>query len=491
MKVLLSNPPWQNLRSDGGYGVRAGSRWPHAEESYSKYIPFPFFLAYTAALLEQNSIDVKLVDSIALGESVADFLVHIENYAPDLIILETSTPSIIWDLELCQTIKKKLPETRIALAGPHHDMYRPDFIAENPALDMVFLGEFELTVLELVQTLSENNKPGQVPGLILRDQMSGQIIETGRRPLIENLDDLPFPARHQLPMYRYCDSPGGLPNPSLQIIASRGCPFQCTFCSWPQIMYGGNKYRVRSPGNIADEIEYCLQRYEFKSVYFDDDTFNIGEARIIRLCDEFISRGFSIPWAIMARADTMTERMLCRMKDAGLQVVKYGVESSSQKLIDAAGKGLNLEKAEKTIRLTQTLGIKVHLTYCFGLPGETRETINQSIQHSLDMNPDSVQYSIVTPFPGSEYFERLKRDNALISLDWSDYDGSRGAVFSTPNLSADELTNALKIAYRRWTAHSLKNGFWTKSRQYLKDGVKHPWRSARYLLQLFFASRKM
>lgn len=492
MKIFLSNPPWRTDRTESGYGVRAGSRWPHFEDHQSSYMPFPFFLAYAASVLErEKKIQVLLVDSIAENHDVDAFLERIAKSGADFLLIETSTPSIEWDLSLCREIRGRFPDLRIALSGPHSEMYHPEFLGKHLELDFVLIGEYEYTLRDLILSLSEKKALANVPGLIYRMGEDSRPVSTGRRPLIRNLDELPFPARHFLPMSRYCDTPGGIPSPSLQIIASRGCPFGCIFCSWPQIMYGSSCYRTRSAANIADEIEHCRTIMDIRSVYFDDDTFNLGEKRILELCEEFIRRKFDLPWAAMARVDTMTKMMLKKMKEAGLYAVKYGVESSNQAILDASKKRLDLKKAEQTIALTKSLGIKVHLTFCFGLPGETRQTINETIQYSLDLDPDSVQYSIVTPYPGSEYYEMLKADNQIKARNWDVFDGSRGAVFETQALSQKDFAKALRIAHRRWATHSIKRRFFRKFPLYSWEFFKHPIRSVQYFRKLFSVPKQL
>ncbi len=487
MRVFLANPPWVEKDKQEGYGVRAGSRWPHFEDSISSYFPFPFFLAYTAAVLEEAGVAVGLRDSIAERDSVQDFLNALSSFRPDLLLIETSTPSIESDLELCRTVNAREPGLKIVLAGPHSEMYSAEFLAAHPGLYAILLGEYEQIALELVEALGEGRTPDSVAGLIFRQGES--VVQTPERPLMDNLDDLPFPARHLLNMSRYQDLFCELPSPSLQIISSRGCPFQCIFCSWPQVMYGSHRYRVRSAASILDEIESCLKTNKYRSIYFDDDTFNIGERRILEICDEFDRRGIRVPWAAMARADTMTETMLRRMKAAGLAAVKYGIESTDQAIVDRSRKKLDLKKAEQVVRLTRSLGIKVHLTFCFGLPGETRESMNRTIADAIRWDPDSVQFSIVTPYPGSEYFQMLDQEGRILTRDWRRYDGGSEAVFETADLSRADLAEALRVAYLRWQMHSLRKNFFRRFFFFFSEAVRHPVRSVHYLWKMAFAPK--
>ena len=448
MRVFLGNSPW---RKEGFYGVRAGSRWPHFERCDTDYMPFPFFLAYATAVLEQRGTHVLLVDGIAEGISEEEFLDRLKNFSPDLVVLEVSTISIDVDLACARKVRKLVPDAKIAFCGVHTEMFKPSFLDEHDFVDFVMKGEYEYTLRDLVAALEQGQRLDSVLGLLFRD--NGNPVFTGDRPLIENIDELPWPARHFLPMEKYVDCPGSIPRPSVQMWASRGCPYGCGYCAWPQIMSGSRKYRTRDPVKVVDEMEYLVREMGFRSVYFDDDTFNIGKERIIRLCSEIRRRGLKVPWAIMARADTMDYEMLRALEKAGLHALKYGVESASQQIVDRAGKALDLAKVKEMVRLTKKMGIYVHLTFMFGLYGETKETMDQTIELALALDPDSLQFSIATPWPGSEFFKQVERDGLLVSRNFSEYDGYNVAVIRTKDLTKEELEAGLRKAYKLWDEH--------------------------------------
>ena len=450
MKIFLGNFPWSK---PGFYGVRAGSRWPHFEKCTSDYMPFPFFLAYATALLEENNFTVSLVDGIAEGLSEDEFYKRVQKFTPQVIVYEVSTPSIELDLQVAAKTKEILgKDVLIIFCGPYHNMYNENFLIDNSQVDIVLQGEYELTLLELAEKLRAKDSPEGIPGTIIRKQ-DGFVQINEKRELEKDLEKFPLPARHFLPMEKYCDLPGGIPAPSLQLWASRGCPFQCVFCAWPQIMYGGNQYRTRDPIKVVDEIELCIKKYGFKSVYFDDDTFNIGKPRMLAICAEIKKRNLNVPWAIMARADCMDREILSAMKDAGLVSLKYGVESGVQQILKNTGKSLDLSKVRETVKITQELGIKYHLTFTFGLPGETLETIDKTIALAMELDPDSLQFSIVTPFPGSKYFDMLDQKGQILSKNWEEYDGYNRAVICTENLDNKQLERALVKANRKWKLH--------------------------------------
>ena len=452
-KVLLANFPWQREEK---WGVRAGSRWPHIKDrSENNYLPFPFFLAYATSLLLENNIDANLIDSIAEATPEEGFLKKIAHLDFDILVVETSIPSFYHDMEIIRKISSR--NFIVVLCGPHPEIYKPEFLKNNTCIDFVLYREYEFTLLELARAISQRKEDfSSVKGLIWKDH-EGSIIKNCPPEPFE-LDSLPWPYRgRSLPMERYWDLPGNIPHPSAQMVASRGCPFGCNFCLWPQLLFGGKIYRTRDVKDVVDEMEYLIAKLGFKSIYFDDDTFNVGKSRMVALCDEIISRNLhKFPWAIMAKADLMDEEILNKMKEAGLHAVKYGVENASQELVDKCGKGLDLEKAIKMIQYTKSLNIHVHLTFSFGLPGETRETIKETIDLALELDPHSVQFSIITPFPGTALYEELDAQGRILTKDFSMYDGHYSCVFQPDNLAPADLEEAKQYAYRLWADYKRK-----------------------------------
>lgn len=453
-KILLANLPWLK---DKKQGVRAGSRWPHMkDESEGGYMPFPFFLAYSASLLQKNNFDALIIDAVADRVPCGAFIKNVLSMGLDYLAAETSVPSFYDDLKILEKIGRiGIP---IILCGPNALIYEPKFLENHPYISFVLYGEYEFGLLDLARCLREDGDLSNVKGLIYRNKNS-IIKNTEREPFDINL--LPWPERDSLPMEKYLDAPGEMPTPSVQVLASRGCPFGCNFCLWPQVIYRGSHYRARDVKDVVDEMEYLVREKSFKSVYFDDDTWNVGKERILRFCGEIKKRGLqNIPWAIMARPDLMDEEMLRELKSAGLWAVKYGVESCVQSLVENSHKNMKLKNSFRMIKLTKNLGIKVHLTFCFGLPGETGKTIQKSISHALSLEPDSVQFSILTPFPGTRLFEELDSQGRILTKDWSKYDGHYHCVFKPDNLSAGDLEKAKIHAYELWSEYiRKKRGF--------------------------------
>ena len=455
-KVLLANPPWRDGKR---YGIRAGSRWPFTvevpQENWTippQYVPFPFFLAYTTSLLKEKGFNAVMLDAIAEGLLDEEFFTRIQGYAPDLLLIETATASIYNDIDYVRKLKTLLPKTKIILTGTHVTHFKQKFLEEYPCVDGIIIGEYEEAMLNIVNYFKEKGSFNGIEqkGFLFFDP-KGEIQGSAVKTDLVDIDALPYPERLTLPIYNYEDLFAGMVFPSLQIHASRGCPYGCIYCVWPQVLYNSSRYRTRDPIKVVDEIEKMIQDYGYRSFYFDDDTFNIGKQRILTLCAEIKKRGLNkIPWSVMARADTSDFETLKAMQDAGLNSIKFGVESGVQELVDACGKGLDLKKVEQAVQWCKQLGLQFHLTFTFGLPGETKETIEKTIQYAMKLAPDTCQFSLTTPFPGTKHFELAKNKGLLLTQNWDRYDGNRYTVMRGENLSQEELEQAVKEAYRRW-----------------------------------------
>ena len=482
MKAALVNPPW---RRPGHYGVRAGSRWPHFEADCSRYMPYPFYLGYTAALLERDGFQVAVFDGCATRQSDDAFLRQVLAFGPEIIVQENATASIATDLYWAETLRQQ-SGARLLMTG-HHVRHMEEQLDDYPFIDALAGGEWEMTALEYAQRVRDGKELGGVKGLVYRGA-GGERIKERRRPNIKDLDSLPFPHRRTLDMRLYHDNPGDLPAPCLQLIGSRGCPFDCNFCVWPQVVYGDKRYRTRSARNMADEVEEAFRRdrFPYLSYYFDDDTFNIGDERLCAFADEIISRGLDhIPWGAMCRTDTTKKDTLVKLRKAGLHAVKYGVESGNQQLVDDSGKRLNLDNVREMVAFTHSLGIKTHLTFSFGLIGETRQTMQQTLDLALELNPHTVQFSIATPFPGTRFYRYAMEKELILVRDFSAYDGMSRCVVRTENLQAEELEQFLQHAYATWDRHAARRGGLLKRVKRdpvgsIRYALKNPRRALRY-----------
>ncbi|MBN2384138.1 radical SAM protein [bacterium] len=471
-RILLANPPWSKK---GHFAVRAGSRWPHFEKEGVDYQPFPFFLAIATSMLRAKGYEARVIDALAQRENVDSFVARVADFKPDLLFFEISTPSLLNDIEVARSAMQALDKPVPCIFGGLHKPALPEELFDQfPDLAVFINGEYEQTLLEVIEALSnEGSGLDRIAGISYRSE-AGHVVTTAAKTTLETLDELPWPAYEQLPLYAYHDACGGLARPSVQLWASRGCPFGCIFCAWPQIIYGGRNYRTRNPVRVVDELEWLIGKYGFRSAYFDDDTFNIGPERIRTLAREIGKRGLSVEWGIMARADTMDRETLEIMVANGLKGIKYGVESGNQSILNNCGKKLAIGRVRETVNWTRDLGLKYHLSFAFGLPGETKETIKQTVDCALELDPTSIQFSLITPFPGSDYYHSLKASGHLTSEDWSRYDGYTSSVIRTDSLDSRDLEQALHYAESRWRRHLARRLLRQPGLHLVKRAIQNP-----------------
>lgn len=458
MKVMLANIPWYDEKKPELWGVRAGSRWPHFQKRSAasllpRYIPFPFFLAIAASSIKEHGHEVFLLDGVAEDMQLEDFHTKLADFGPDVFFAETSTPSFFYDMDILQKIKAEFSAMKIIVGGSHSARNAADWMKFNMSPDYWLAGEYENSLSLLIDSLASGDleKQSLVPGLIKCGDNYNPAMPLAS---VKDVNALPAPLFEQLPVRNYSDPVCGLPTPNAQSWLSRGCPFHCTFCVWPQLIYGGRDYRRRDIDSALDEVELLLKNYSCESFYFDDDTANIGAERMGELAEKIIRRGLhKYPWGMMARADCMTPGVIKALASAGLYSIKYGVESISQKLLNACEKGTDLEKLRKTIELTQKAGVKIHLTFTFGLPGETRQTIMETMRFAIETAPESAQFSVCVPFPGTKFYDDCVKNKWLVTDDWGQFLGSGDDfVLQTPELPADDFRAAYSDAMKMWSA---------------------------------------
>lgn len=435
MKTLIINPPAER-------GFERSGRWP--SKSPGGACQEPLFLAYTAAVLEKNNLDVELIDCrpdyISLNQLSEKITKDI-----GLVVIQTSTPSINLDLETARILKEKNDQIKIALVGPHPTALDIQILNEHSYIDLVLRGEYDYTVRDIALALENNRDFREIKGITYRNK--DEVIRNKDREYIKDLDELPFPARHFLPTDKYFE-PLFVGKPTLRLITSRGCPFRCTFCMWPQLMYG-RFFRAREPNKVVDEIEYLKQKYKIKEYYFDDDTFTINPERVTKICDEIIRRKINLPFDCLGRVDTVSLNLLRKMAEAGCRIIRYGVESANPEILKNINKQITVDQIKFAFQETRKAGIKTHATIMFGLPGETKETIKETINFVLELNPDYAQFPVAVPYPGTEFYNLVKKRGWLISNNWEDYNGDC-AVVEYPSLTKEEIETASRTAYKKF-----------------------------------------
>ena len=319
MKVLITNPPWPGE----GFGARSDVRWPHKRSD--KFIEYPIYLSYLVAIVRESGYQVSFLDAILEELGIEEFAERVKEIGPDIVVLECSTPSINFDLQSAAAIKKVSPSTRTVLIGSHPTVYHREIMAENPSVDAICRGEFDYTVRDLVRAQAEGKDWSDIPGLTWR--RDGEVQVNQDRAEIENLDEIPFPARDLVdsPNYRQGTFRG---KKCTTVITSRGCPFHCIYCLWPSTLYG-HIFRARSAENVVDELEECVNKYGIDEVYFDDDSMALDRERMLEICRLIVERGVKFEWISQCRVSSMDEEVLIAMKKAGCRYIRFGVESGS------------------------------------------------------------------------------------------------------------------------------------------------------------------
>lgn len=406
MRVLFSNPPWwvhtvKVQDPNGGArniwkgGVRAGSRWPFTlltpsspdHFQFGSYLPYPMFMGYAATYVAaKTSAEVVFRDSIALGESYTSFVEFVFKGRFDYIFIESATPSWEHDSELIKALKRGLPDLKFVLTGPIATK-RQQLFSEVP-IHACILGEYEKGSVKVIEGAE---------GVIDFDLLSK-----------EEMNQAPFPYMDSVIAHRYWDAcPKGQTAPQAQVWSSRGCPYKCIFCVWPATMTSNDPdgTSTRSVRHYTGEymeayLGELVSKYKYRTIYFDDDTFNLGNAHTLRMCEVMGKLG--VPWAAMCRADTIQMETWRAMREAGCFGVKLGFESGNQQVVDLiVNKRLDLERARQVVMEVKRLGMTVHGTFTYGLPGETAAQMADTKKFIASLPFDTIQESGTAEIEGT------------------------------------------------------------------------------------------
>jgi len=436
MKFVIANPPWPGE----GYGTRSNIRWPHRRGD--KVLTFPIYLAYATAILKSKKLDAIGIDAIEKEWDTTRFVEEIKKINPKIVFLEISTPSIYHDLETAELIKKET-NLLVALMGPHATYFHKELVENNSFIDFCIRNEFEYTIRDLCLAIKNNSPLGNILGITYRKE--NKVIINKSRPLIENLDEIPFPDRDDFKLENYQQAFYGGKKTAL-VISSRGCPYQCTFCLWPDTLYG-HKYRERSAKNMVNEIELLVNNYGVDEIYFDDDSFTINKKHITDFCNEINSRNIKIPWLCMGRVNNVDGETLNLMKESGCKEIFYGFESGSQEILDHSCKNITLEQIKNAVKLTQKAGICAGGSFVFGLPKESMKTVRETIRFAKKLGANYVQFTLAAPFPGTKLYEEAKSKNLLKLNSWEDLDGTKGPIIESEFLNKNQMSGIIRKAY--------------------------------------------
>jgi radical SAM superfamily enzyme YgiQ (UPF0313 family) len=440
------------------------------QEQFGDESFMPLGIGYIAAVLEREGYKVKVLDMLIMKMSDAGMPGVIEDFKPDAVGFTAVTPVVKSAFRAAKLIKEKYPDIITFIGGPHATAM-PDECLDN-GMDFVVSGEGEETTIDL---LRNTGSPENVSGILYKK--NGEIIRTQERPFIQDLDAIPFPARHLFPplsMYKGQEALGSM-NPVGTILTSRGCPYACKFCFKAVF---GTRFRQRSAESVLEEWKLLVDRYGVKEIAIVDDSFTTDIARVHKICDELIRSKSKTRWSCPngIRVDLGGYEMLKKMKDAGCYRVALGIESGSQRIIDSIGKKIRLEQIEETVRNCRRAGIKTMGFYMLGNLEETEETMEETIKFAKRLNTDYAQFLIAIPYPGTFIYNEIKKNGKLYINDWDQYGQYEGsACFEYGNLTPKlliKMSRKAELDYYLNPAYILKQILNMETYRYLPRRIK-------------------
>lgn len=403
----------------------------------------PLGLSYVAAACEAAGAQVIIIDYVVNKYTPLKLAHVLDQFQPDVVGTTSVTMNFYQAIQIIADVKAYNPDIVTIMGGAHVSFDIENTLKSHPELDLIVYGEGEETLLELVPQLDSSHTWENIKGIAFR--AGGDVVITPRRPLINDLDNLPLPARHLLPLSRY--QALGFP---ITIITSRGCPNQCIFCLGRRMV--GRKARFRSPKLVVDEIEQVLA-YGITRINIADDLFTASKKRVKALCDEIVQREVNFSWTAFARVNTVDREILEAMKSAGCDTISFGIESGNPEMLKRVRKGITLDQVRNAVNLCKQTGMRTHASFMVGLPGESRRTLEQTefLAESLDIE---YGYHFLAPFPGTTIREEIDQyDLQILTDNWDVYDANQ-AIVQTSQLSPEEMNAFVETVYRRFERES-------------------------------------
>lgn len=403
----------------------------------------PLGLAYLAAVLEERGYVLEIIDANAERLSEEKIIDRLICSKADLVGFTAVTPTIDMCARISGSFKEELPHVPIVIGGVHATVLPQETMFRYPVFDFLVRGEGEYVLRDLVEALNNKSDLAKIASLCFRNSSGIVVNPLGDR--IQDLDSIPYPARHLLPrgVYRTFDS-----DKMTTIIAMRGCPAACVYCAVKLI--SGEKCRRRSPSNVIEEIRLCRSEYGIDFVGFLDDTFTFDQDWVHNLCDEFLKSGLNkdIRWSCLTRVDNVTSDLLKHMKEAGCIRVEFGIESGSQKMLEYLRKGITLVQIKEAFTLAKELKLSTMGFVILNTPGETKADILETQRLVMEVDPDFLQISFATPYPGTELYKRCTDEGIEIEEDWSKYVFLNQHVIKNKSISEKELDNLMRQMQR-------------------------------------------
>lgn len=458
MKILLVNPSITKSEIYAKYSAGAPS------------LP-PLGLCYLAAVLSQKGYEVKILDCAVEQMSIEQMKQNIEQFAPDLVGVTSTTVSYMAAQKVLRAVKETDKKIVTVLGGAHISALPVPTMAECGDIDIGVFGEGEFTLLEIVERLERKETLHGVEGTLLRD--NGNIVKGNSRKAIKNLDNLPFPARHLLKDLRlYSHTPFRGAKFTTTMITSRGCPFNCGYCD--QSIFG-RTWRYHSPEYVISEMTSLKELFNVDFISIEDDNFLLLKNRAVDICKKIIESSLDIGWSCLGRANEVDDVLLSLMKKAGCKTIYIGIESGSPRILELINKRLSIDDIRKGVGLIKKHGISVTGSFILGLPTETKEDIERTINYALSLPLDGVSFFIFTPYPNTALRD-MAFQQGKVSEDWKKYSGHPSSLSFIPHgMDAKYLLDIQSKAYRRFL---LRPGYLMKhmstftSRRAVLNGLK-------------------
>ena len=395
----------------------------------------PTDLMYLASIAENCGFEAIIRDYSQGGNFEAD----LKEIQPNYLVANIATPTFKSDMMAAQLAKEIVPSICTIVKGAPFLTYNTNTIYENPFIDYVIIGEAELTLKDILDGVPDN----EILGICYRENF--QPVKNDKRPFIDNLDILPFPARHLVDNSIYKRPDNGKVQAVVKV--ARGCPFHCFFCLATPV--SGAKVRTRSPENIVAELKECVEKYNIKNFLFWSDIFNFNREWTLELCQKIIESGLKITWSSNTRADTMDDEMAKMMYKSGCRLVSIGVESGSQKMLDNIGKKITLDDIRNTVKILKKNKIKIYNYFVIGLPWETEETVEETIKFAIELNSNFISFYTATPLPGTKYFAYAMM-NKLVEGNLDFRSAYYEPVVRSEHLSKERIFELHKQAVKRF-----------------------------------------
>jgi len=403
----------------------------------------PLNLAYSASLLEKNGFNVNIIDASTMDCDYEKTLKEVKKESPKLTIINISAVSSDFDLNFSERIKEFV-DSKIAVTGPHLTLM-PEIALKRKNIDFVIFGEIEFTILELSKNM-DNVK--RIEGIAYKKR--NKIVKNPKKPFITNLDELPFPAYHLLPMKKYCYNILEK-RPFTTILTSRGCPYNCIYCPYP--LGYGNFWRGRSVENVLEEMRLLKEKFKIKSLLFRDQVPTFDMKRAEKIFDGMIKEKFDFEWRCETRIDKISKTLMEKMKKSGCVGLHFGVESGDPVILKKIGKpgDVSLSLIKKRFKEAREIGLSTVAYFLIGLPGETKDSIEKTFKLVEELEADYNWFTVPVPYPGTKLYEIAKRENWILTEDWSRYSG-REVVMRTNELSEGEIEEMLMKAKLKYSS---------------------------------------